>query len=71
MKPLNKQRYILEFYDVTEDYKVADFLKSKVPDYKLESSYYQFTKPEHIPDDIEVIFIDKVYIQLFYCLGSE
>ena len=40
---------------------MAEFLKNKVPDYKLESGFYQFTKPEYIPNDTEVIFIDKVY----------
>ena len=60
MRPL--KQYKVELYDVTEDCKVTDFLRSKFKEYKLESGYHQLTNPEHIPDDTEVIFIDKVCI---------
>ena len=66
MKPLNKRQYQVELYDVTEDCEVTEFLRSKLQNYRLESGYYQFTKPEYISDDTEVIFIDKVYHMIMY-----
>ena len=60
MKPLNKRTYKVDSYNVTENCRVTEFLRSNVPDYKLELGYHQFTEPEYIPDNTEVIFVDKV-----------
>ena len=61
LKPLNNRRYCVKMYEVKHDCEAATFMKDNVPNYKLESGYYQFTEPEYILHDTEVVLMDKVH----------